>query len=95
MRSGSSPTFFSLNSDKYQRMGSLNGSNTIEYGGEYPWVHVWNGEIPDTTKITALELSDTDGVKEKVKFEVNRLMTFSLQTVQFHQNVHLVILNGK
>lgn len=56
-------------------MSNVSGGNDVRYGGEPPWTHVWTGEISSPDKIDALELSENASTRERIEFEVDRLMT--------------------
>lgn len=57
-------------------MNTVKGSNRVEYGGESPWIHCWQGAIPDAERIDDVGLADDATVEERIEHEVDRLMTF-------------------
>jgi len=58
-----------------REMTFLNGSESVEYGGESPWIHEWRGTIePDS--IPESWVGDTASFEERVKRIVENLMTF-------------------
>lgn len=56
-------------------MTSIRSQNNIRYGGESPWTHAWRGKISSPDEIDALELSANASTRERIEFEVDRLMT--------------------
>lgn len=57
-------------------MQSINGRNNVRYGGDSPWIHAWRGSIPNADEINSFGLTEESGTRERIKHEVDRLMTF-------------------
>lgn len=57
-------------------MSTVIGDDYVQYGGDHPWIHMWKGVIPNPDDINALELSSDATTKERIKHEIDRLVTF-------------------